>query len=197
MRDDWDNMVGIQGERGSGKSTLALRLALSLDPDFNVENVFYDSQDWNQIGQGPKRQTFILDEGTNIAFNRTWQQAEQIQLMQLLNTIRQRNHTLIWCAPNLERMDTVVRGDIMKYRFSTLKRGLAVLHHRVYNWDKGSATWKKLAQVSYRGLEWHPIWQSYEARKDRSFQEHISMYSGGNDDVAAITRALETGKLPT
>lgn len=175
MRSDWDNMIGIQGERGSGKSTLALRIALALDPNFNPANVFYDAQDWNHIVHPKaKNKTYILDEGTNIAFNRTWQNRNQIGLMQLLNTIRQKNHTLIWCAPNLERMDVVVRGDIIKYRISTLTRGLAVLHERRYDWEKGEVRWTQKARFRFHDLEWHPIWNEYEKRKKMNFNRRTS-----------------------
>lgn len=170
MVTDWDNMIGLQGERGSGKSTLALRIALALQPAFKPENVFYDPDDWAEVVRGPPRQVFILDEGTNIAFNRTWQQKSQVKLIQLLNTIRQRNHTFIWCAPNLERMDTVIRGDILKYRLSTLYRGLAVLHQRHYDWERDTARWVKLGRIKFGSLEWHPIWQPYAEQKADSYK---------------------------
>lgn len=173
MVTDWDNMIGLQGERGSGKSTLALRVALALRPDFKPENVFYDPDDWTEVVKGPPRQVFILDEGTNIAFNRTWQQKSQVKLVQLLNTIRQRNHTFIWCAPNLERMDTVIRGDILKYRLSTLHRGLAVLHQRHYDWERGEGRWVKLGRIKFASLEWHPIWEPYTKQKAASYSASV------------------------
>lgn len=174
MNTDWDNMIGVQGERGSGKSTLALRIALAISPEFAPSNVFYDAKDWQIVARGPKKQTFILDEGTNIAFNRTWQNRGQVQLMQLLNVIRQRNHTLIWCAPNLERMDVVVRGDIVKYRLSTLRRGEALLHERKYDWEKESVSWQRRGRITWRSLEWHPIWRPYEAGKASNYSKTVA-----------------------
>lgn len=184
MNTDWDNMVGIQGERGSGKSTLALRIALSVDEGFPANHVFYDPQDWSAVVHPKaKKQVYILDEGTNLAFNRTWQNRQQITLMKLLNTIRQRNHTLIWCAPNLERMDVVVRGDIIKYRFSTMRRGLAVLHERRYNWENGTASWLRKSRIHYGSLKWHPIWNEYEARKRQSFNQNKFNQTNAKEDT--------------
>lgn len=175
MGSDWDNMIGIQGERGAGKSTLALWIALNLDPGFQPNQVFYESQEWKQVIHPKKRgQVFVLDEGTNIAFNRTWQNRDQVSLMQLLNTIRQRNHTMIWCAPNLERMDVVVRADILKFRISVVRRGLALVQERVHNWRDGTTSWKDCCWIRYGSLQNHPIWVEYVRRKSMSYQSRVN-----------------------
>lgn len=175
MHTDWDNMIGIQGERGAGKSTLALWIALSLQPSFKPNHVFYEPEEWKTIlHPKAKQEVFILDEGTNIAFNRTWQNRSQVALMQLLNTIRQRNHTMIWCAPNLERMDTVIRGDILTYRISVVKRGKALVQKRRFDYLTGQNHWDRLLWVDYGSLEKHPIWTEYVRRKSMSLNSRAN-----------------------
>lgn len=176
MNTDWDNMIGIQGERGSGKSTLALHIALQVDPHFNPNHVFYEPQDWQRvIHPRARREVYILDEGTNIAFNRTWQNRGQVALMQLLNTVRQRNHTIIWCAPNLERMDVVVRGDIVTNKLTVIHRGKALLQDRKTVWSNEHGDWVQRVVWSrrfftrYGSLEHHPIWPQYVSRKAQAF----------------------------
>jgi hypothetical protein len=186
MRNDWDNMIGIQGERGAGKSTLALWISLSLDPTgFKPNHVFYEPNEWKTV-MHPKQkgQVYVLDEGTNIAFNRTWQNRDQISLMQLLNTVRQRNHTMIWCAPNLERMDTVIRGDIIKYRISVVSRGRALVQQRRFDYRKGTSHWDDKLWVRYGSLESHPFWPEYVRRKAMSYESRVNR-TNATETVAA------------
>lgn len=178
MDTDWDNMVGIEGERGSGKSTLALRIATDLDPGFKPNHVFYEPEAWRTIlHPKAKKQVYVLDEGTNIAFNRTWQNRSQVALMQFLNTVRQKNHTMIWCAPNLERMDTVIRGDILSHRISVVRRGRAEVKKRRYDWREGTTKWDRVLNVNYGSMVGHPIWGEYVRRKAMSMDSRVNRTS--------------------
>lgn len=169
---DEHNVIGIQGPPGIGKSTLGLGIALNLEPGFKVENVHYNRDEWPEILTAPKRGVFLLDEGANIAMNRTWQQSDQVKLMQILNMIRQRNHTLIWATPNLQRLDIVVREDLLTHQINCYKKGEAKVRMPKFNNDgekSGWYTWPGI--LTWQNLNWHPIWNLYYREKERNYAQ--------------------------
>lgn len=181
---DGHSVVGIQGEPGVGKSTLALFLALRLNPEFTVKQVHYSRNEWRDIVLADKGQVFILDEGANVAMSRTWADRDQTKLMQLLNMIRQRNHTLIWCTPNLQRLDVVVREDLITHKINCVSRGQARILTKYLNRDGEHAGWKRWPGViTWKKLDWHPIWQPYVAAKADAYK--------------AVSKAVQEAVAPT
>lgn len=170
---DNHNVVGIQGPPGIGKSTLGLGLALNLDPDFSIENVHYNRDEWADIIHAPKKSIFILDEGANVAMNRTWMEKGQTRLMQILNMIRQRNHTLIWATPNVQRLDIVIREDLLTHKINCypapIGRRAKVMVPR-YGTDGQASGWRRWkGKLSWPSLETHKIWGPYTKAKSANF----------------------------
>jgi hypothetical protein len=169
---DEHNVLGIQGPPGIGKSTLGLAIALNLEPSFGISNVHYNRDDWPDILRSPKRGVFLLDEGANVAMNRTWQQGAQVRLMQILNMIRQRNHTLIWCTPNLQRLDIVVREDLLTHKINCYRKGLARVQTPKFNYQGEPEGWKTWPGILAWGpLEAHPLWKPYSDAKAQNYSE--------------------------
>lgn len=178
---DGHNVVGVQGPPGVGKSTLALGLALNLDPSFHVGYVHYNRKEWHGIVTAPKGGIFILDEGANVAMNRTWADKDQTRLMQILNMIRQRNHTLLWATPNVQRLDIVVREDLLTHKincFPTTYGRRARILTPSYGIDGQPSGWKRWPGIlSWPSLEEHSIWTPYKAAKAANFQASASQLS--------------------
>lgn len=186
------NVVGIQGDPGVGKSTLGLGLALNLEPDFGVTHVHYNRDDWKGILNAPKGSVFLLDEGANVAMNRTWQDRSQVQLMQILNMIRQRNHTLIWCTPNLQRLDVVIREDLLTHKINCTKRGEARVRTRRFDRDGehgGWVTWPGL--LSWPSLDQHPIWEPYSEAKASNYRKAVAQATKAPKKISDENAELE------
>lgn len=164
-------ILGIQGDPGSGKSTLGLGIGLGLDPGFGVGNVHYNRDDWREIVSAPKGGIFLLDEGNNVASNRTWQNREQVALMQILNMIRQRNHILIWATPSLERLDVIIRQDLVTHRINCVwGHWYAKVRTKHVDRDGEPAGWQSWkGKLRWPNLTKHPIWNHYEAAKEANF----------------------------
>ena len=146
---DQHNVVGIQGPPGAGKSELGLHIGEEVQPGFPLANVFYSQPSAVRgISTTQKRQVYLLDEGGNVAMNRNWNNRTQIVLMQLLNVIRQMQHTLIWCMPNLDRADIIVRDDLLTHKIHALRIGRAVIQRRVVYFNQRenqlTRTWKTI-----------------------------------------------------
>ena len=148
-KNDQHNVIGIQGPPGSGKSELGLHIGEEIQPGFPLSNVFYSQPSAVRgISTNIKRQVYLLDEGGNVAMNRNWNNRTQIVLMQLLNVIRQMQHTLIWCMPNLDRADIIVRDDLLTHKIHALRVARAVVQRRVVYFNQREnqlvRTWKTI-----------------------------------------------------
>ena len=189
-RNNQHAVLGIQGPPGSGKSTLGLGISLSIpDTPFGIENIHYNRDDWHNIVTAEKGQVFLLDEGNNVASNRTWQDREQVGLMQILNMIRQRNHVLVWATPSLKRLDVVVREDLLTHRINCIP-GAWRARVRQPSWDRdgepsGWRTWK--GYLSWPQLDTHPIWKPYSEAKERNYLMKAAEIYNKNANTEAIS----------
>lgn len=123
VRDGFDNVIVIQGPEGSGKSNLAYWIASAYEearkaPEFDLEKQYvYDTDAFSdKLKEGQdQRGTFWMDEGSNIANNRDWQSDNNKNLIALLEMMRSRGWTLIFCIPHHERLDKYIREHRMRY----------------------------------------------------------------------------------
>lgn len=166
-------MIVIRGEAGSGKSTLAQHIARALTPKFPVEHVLFNARQSHDLIHRLRRETIIFDEGANIAFNRTWNTEEQVELIQLLQTCRQNNNTLIWCTLDDRRLDNVIRDDLITNRCTVVRRGEAWVQRYVRDWHTENHAWRYVIRPLYfpSMKDVDPSFeQAYRDHKRRSFQ---------------------------
>lgn len=153
------SILGIQGDPGDGKSYCAISLGRNIDPEFGMDNIFYGRTElFEVVAPAPKGGVFILDEGTNAAMNRHWQDADQIELMQIFNTIRQRRHTIFWCQPNVQRLDVVLREDLLTHKVNCVQRGSARVRTKKRDRDGEQAGWVTWPGfLGWPNLDDHPV----------------------------------------
>lgn len=114
----YDNVVVIDGVEGSGKSNLAYALCCAYDHNFDIERQYvYDIDNLKaRLNDGDDRyKTFWLDEGSNIANNRDWQTKGNKDLVAILEMMRSRGWTLVFCIPTIERLDVYIRDHRVRY----------------------------------------------------------------------------------
>lgn len=98
----WDSLIIVFGKEGTGKSTLAMQIADYLDKDFNLENVVFTPEQFeNAIENCPEQSSIVWDEaitGANIA-----RHASDISLniVSKLTQIRRKRLKIILCFPYL------------------------------------------------------------------------------------------------
>lgn len=182
MDNNQHNVIGVRGPPGIGKSTFSLHLAFHLNPGFPIENVYYRIGDaYEAIVNSPKRQVHDVDEGTNVAMGRTWNNEDQIELVKMLTTARQRNHTLLWNAPNEERLDIILRQDLLDARVTVFQQGIAIIEEKTFNEYEMRWDWQRTIRRLYFPdfKQTNPdFWGLYEGHKERAFfSEHSSLPS--------------------
>lgn len=118
VRDDYDNVVIVDGGEGSGKSNLMYQLLVRYDPSFDMERGYtYDADSFRaKIREGGDiGRTFWMDEGSIIANNRDWNSTNNKSFVKVLETCRSRHYTLGICIPAFERLDVYIREHRVRY----------------------------------------------------------------------------------
>lgn len=114
----YDNVIAVIGAEGSGKSNLAWRICHAYDGDFDLTNQYvYGAEDFREKLRegGDLGRTFWMDEGSNIANNRDWQSVGSKDFIQILEMMRSRGWTLVFCIPAFERLDVYIREHRIRY----------------------------------------------------------------------------------
>lgn len=118
IRDDYDNVVVVDGGEGSGKSNLMYQLLVRYDPNFDIERGYtYDADAFKKkIREGGDiGRTFWMDEGSIIANNRDWNSQQNKGFIKTLETCRSRHYTLGICIPAFDRLDVYIREHRVRY----------------------------------------------------------------------------------
>lgn len=118
VRDDYDNVVVVDGGEGSGKSNLMYQILKRYDPNFEIARGYtYDADAFKKkIREGGDiGRTFWMDEGSIIANNRDWNSPQNKGFIKTLETCRSRHYTLGICIPSFDRLDVYIREHRVRY----------------------------------------------------------------------------------
>lgn len=122
----------ITGGVGTGKSNFGVDLAMSCDPTFTLEDRYiYDllpmleklQSSWDDLRPG---MCFLVDEATNLANNRNWNDSVNKYFIEFLEMFRSLGLILILIIPTRKRLDVYLReGNRTRYFIEThdLKNG--------------------------------------------------------------------------
>lgn len=115
ISDEYDSIITIVGDVGTGKSNLGVHIAELCDPTFNLkERYVYDflpfleklKSDWDDLKPG---MCFLMDEATNLANNRNWNNDVNKFFTQFLEMFRSLGLILILIIPTKQRLDVYLR----------------------------------------------------------------------------------------
>jgi hypothetical protein len=131
-RRKYDAVVLLTGPVGSSKSTLALRLALRLNPRFDLSwQLCYTSAELMAAYQRVQPGDVIwFDEGVRGLLAGDQATKEQKALIQALALIREKGAILIVCSPSIWLIAKQVRQGRASLWIHVLRRGLGLAHER-------------------------------------------------------------------
>jgi hypothetical protein len=174
-----DCPVLVTGDRGAGKSTLILEIALTIDPDFDVDHIAFRLEDFNQIfsdnpqGDGKKGiyPQVILDEAGHALFAQDWMARAQKTVAKQLIISRIKRQIVWFAVPRRMQLNNQLRD--MPYLWIHVAepfeytQGYAIAHISPYTpeakWHLEKFWVPKLALI-YPSLS-GSFWNQYEARK--------------------------------
>jgi len=103
---DRDFVIAIDGEEGSGKSVLAQQIAKKLDPDFNLDKITFNSDQFiKALKTCPKNSCIVLDEAFSSANSRATLTEVNRSLIGVATEMRQRNLFVIIVIPSFFDLD--------------------------------------------------------------------------------------------
>lgn len=103
---DRDFVMVIDGEEGSGKSVLAQQVARKLDPNFCIENICFNADQFiERLKKAPKYSCIVLDEAFSSANSRSALTEVNRSLIGVATEMRQRNLFVIIVIPSFFDLD--------------------------------------------------------------------------------------------
>lgn len=105
---DRDYVAVYDGEEGVGKSVLAMQHARELDPNFNIHNVVFTSDDFIKTIKDPKTlkgSCIVLDEAFNAANSRSALTEVNRSMIALATEMRQKNLFVLLVLPSFFDLD--------------------------------------------------------------------------------------------
>lgn len=106
IKKDRDYVMVIDGEEGSGKSVLAMQVAKYLDPNFNLDNLCFNSDQFiERLKRSSKYSCIVLDEAYNSANARASLTEVNRALVGVSTEMRQQNLFVILVIPSFFDLD--------------------------------------------------------------------------------------------
>lgn len=108
LNNDRDFVAVIDGEEGVGKSVLAQQLASYLDPDFNLDHIVFNSDDFIKLIKDPKIKkgsAIVLDEAFSAANNRASLTEVNRAMIGVATEMRQKNLFIFMVLPSFFDLD--------------------------------------------------------------------------------------------
>lgn len=126
---DWDMVICVDGREGAGKSVLAQQMAYFLNPNFNLDNLCFNSLEFRKkILAANKFDAIIYDEAFSGLNARQSMGAINRSVVSMLTEIRQKNLFVFILVPSFFDLDKYVAlwrsfALIHVYTGKNLKRG--------------------------------------------------------------------------
>lgn len=125
-----DHFIVIVGNEGSGKSQLGLQMGAIIDPTFDINRICYSPEDFiKRTLHSTPGESFLIDEGSMMLFSRQTMSKGNVNLVQIVQLMRQLRLCTIICIPTFEQLD----GYIRRHRIDTLIEVLPNFRYRCVN----------------------------------------------------------------
>lgn len=108
LNKDRDFVAVVDGEEGVGKSVLAQQIAAYLDPEFNIDKIVFNSDNFLKIIKDPKTKKgscILLDEAFSAANNRASLTEVNRSMIGVATEMRQKNLFILMVLPSFFDLD--------------------------------------------------------------------------------------------
>jgi len=144
VKQNYDFIISVNGNKGDGKSTLAYQFAKKADKHFNLaRNFIYNGSDYSEfegkIKNLPQYTPVVVDEAIESLYSQEWNTTLQRNLSKLFTTSRKQNKIVLLCMPFFTDLNAGFRNKLVDLWVQVLGRGVAVVFRRdenIFNADK-------------------------------------------------------------
>lgn len=129
VKNKFDCIMFVEGNRGLGKSTFVYKLLKSLDipiPFKPKRDLVYTRGETLKHLATKKGGAIFSDEMINVAYNRDFYENQQKTLLKALNMYRDSCNVFVGCIPKFVELDKQIQR-LCKIRITIVRRGVALL----------------------------------------------------------------------
>jgi len=176
IRRKYDTNIMYSGRRRRGKSTVASHIALAIDPNLSVDQVSWDTPEFNALLDAapyadPEHGIYpqvILDEAGYVLYTKNWMQEVQKSLVLKFQVVGIKRLITHFVLPHRKKLATDIREDVIEYWVYVTERegyrGIAELRQGVENKWEPDQYWRPLLAFTFDELT-GPWWDEYSRRK--------------------------------
>jgi len=189
---DRDFVAVIDGEEGSGKSVLAMQLAKYLDPNFTLDNVTFNADQFLKLIKDPKTKKgtcILLDEAFSSANSRSSLTEVNRAMIGVATEMRQKNLFILMCIPSffdLDRYFAIWRCKVLIHVYFTpeedrryivfnknKKKLLYLMGKKFYSYSKPRSSHKPFSFPNHYIIDE----QEYRFKKAEAFRKRTISHS--------------------
>lgn len=190
LKKDRDKHLLVDGREGSGKSMLAMQLAKAMDPNFNIDKIAFNADQFEKLVKDPKRKKgdcILLDEAFSSASARSSLSHINKAMITVATEMRQLNLFVIIVLPSffdLDRYFAIWRCDTLFHVYFNKKgeRGQYIIfpfRKKLKLYMKGKKMYNyNVVKSPYPACSFTKQWvvdeQQYRLRKAQAFRERKS-----------------------
>ena len=171
---DTDKVIVVCGGERKGKTTITLRITHSLDKNFNVDNITFNSRGFRISSKKVKRNILILDEGGNALYSGDSMTTETKLLVKRIMEMGSNNNLTFILIPDFFSLHKNIRerrvGGLIrvmsKGKFFTYSEAKAQKIGKAKAWCCLPTTkgyWNHTNQTA----EFRALWRAYKKKEDK------------------------------
>jgi len=152
QKKDWDWFVVVDGQEGSGKSVFAFQLAKVLDPNFNLNKIVFNANQFIEaVLKSTPHSCIVFDEAFTGLSSRSSLSEINNLLVSLMMEMRQKNLFIILVMPSFFMLD----------KYAVFHRSKGLFHIEMRNKQRGywgfynKLRMKKLFEKGKKFFEYH------------------------------------------
>lgn len=200
IRKDWDNVVLVSGKEGTGKSTLVLQLAKVLDPDFDMDRLWFHKDDFLACAKTVPRGSSVVWDEMLMSARRSMSKTNN-EVMEFLQVCRGLNLHLFLCTPHEELVDRALTDYRIRWNVRVVRRGSFQVRKRIKKENMGKVwyEWTTVAQFHYKPVK-GPLVDAYKEKKEAHMRGHDGLldepdYAAARFDPVAAESYLKAEGL--
>ncbi len=194
VTDDWDIVGLYAGKEGSGKTVKAMQDALVLDPNFNLDNIVFNPEQFQAVVEtAPPYSVIMWDESDDLA--RNWQSSIVQNLTRYFKRIRSKNLYILLVTPTLFDMRKQFVMHRINYVVKVYARAVDGKLRRGFFEFYNDKTIRKLYIDGKKYMDWSvekPNFRGRFTKLPKGFPIDWNAYTKKKDDATKLVLEDET-----
>lgn len=189
VKNNWDVIGFIVGYEGDGKTALAMQLALSLNAGFNLDQIVFNIEQFDEaVENSPPKSVIIWDEADSLGGR--WWDDMMIALKKKFKRIRKKNLFIILVTPTVFDLDKYFVIHRTRFLIHVYAEGLKRGYFRFFN-REGK---KKLYLYGKKNYDLNAANASFYGRftnYPKNFPIDLEVYEAKKDEATAAILATD------